>query len=98
MNDTKLDLEDLGGNIKNAQEQLKSYYEDLLGKVESVESQITDMLKKEIEKRKQAMQEEYDKKLELLQKAKDAYNRQNEEDDYQSEYDKEKQVNNASYV
>ena len=98
MNDTKLDLESLGGNIKNVQDELKSYYEDLLGKVESVESQITDMLKKEIEKRKEAMQKEYDKKLELLQKAKDAYNRQNEEDDYQSEYDKEKQVNNASYV
>lgn len=91
MNSTELDIAGIDGDIKDKQEELKDFYDDLLDTVKDVESEITSMITSELEKRKDAMVKAYEKEIELLNKAKEAYQKQNEEEDYQEEHDKQKQ-------
>lgn len=60
--------------------------------VEDVEKAITEIIKKEYEKRKELIEKEYEDKKKALQKQKDLYNKQNEEDDYNKELKKEREI------
>ena len=71
--------------IQENREEMKDYYNDLLDQVKSVEDKITEALEKEIEKRRKAIEDEYDLRIKTLEKTKELYNKQNEEEDYKNE-------------
>lgn len=71
-------------DLENA---IKDAYKEQLNITKEIEDKITQMYKKQIEDRIDAMNKETDKKVENLKKQKDAYNKYREEADYKDEYE-----------
>lgn len=78
-------IADFNGQIHDNKEEMKDYYSELLDQVQTVEDKITEALEKEIEKRRKAIEDEYNLRVKTLQKTKDLYNKANEEEDYKNE-------------
>ncbi len=77
---------------EDAQKKAEEAREKMKQNVEDVEKAITEIIKKEYEKRKELIEKEYEDKKKALQKQKDLYNKQNEEDDYNKELKKEREI------
>lgn len=71
--------ESLGASIKDA-------YKEQLNTTKEIESQITDVYKKQKEEREKLIEEELKKKLDAIKKEKDAYNKSREEAKYKNDY------------
>ena len=78
------DAEKAWQDLDNA---IKDTLKDQLDTTKDIEKKITDIYKKQIEERIEALNKETDAKLEALKKQQDAYNKYREEVDYQEEYD-----------
>ena len=71
-------------NLENA---IKDAYKEQLNITKEIEDKITEIYKKQIKDRIEAMNSETDKKVENLKKQKDAYNKYREEVNYKDEYE-----------
>ena len=78
-------------DIQSINDEIKKVENDKLSNYSDVEKQITDMVKKEVEERKKAIQEQADKEVDEINRAKEAYNRNNDQQDYDKNLNKEKQ-------
>lgn len=91
INSTELEVDSLNGNLQDKKEELEDYYNELLDVVSDTESEITSMIKKELDKRKEALVKNLEDQKKLLQKAKDAFTKENKEEDYRNEHNEKKQ-------
>ena len=66
---------------------IKDTLKNQLDTTKDIEDKITNIYKKQIEERIEALNKETDAKLEALKKQQDAYNKYRDEVDYQEEYD-----------
>ena len=71
-------------DLENA---IKDAYKEQLNITKEIEDKITEIYKKQIKDRIEAMNSETDKKVENLKKQKDAYNKYREEANYKDEYE-----------
>lgn len=71
-------------DLENA---IKDAYKEQLNITKEIEDKITEIYKKQIKDRIEAMNSETDKKVENLKKQKDAYNKYREEVNYKDEYE-----------
>lgn len=71
-------------NLENA---IKDAYKEQLNITKEIEDKITEIYKKQIKDRIEAMNSETDKKVENLKKQKDAYNKYREDVNYKDEYE-----------
>ena len=71
-------------DLENA---IKDAYKEQLNITKEIEDKITEIYKKQIKDRIEAMNTETDKKVENLKKQKDAYNKYREEVNYKDEYE-----------
>ena len=89
----------------NYQNSIKDIRDEQLDTIKSVEDKLKDMYKKQLEDRIKQIEEERDKEIEAieksrdarvkaLQKVKDEYNRQNDTDDYNKQYEEQQNVIN----
>lgn len=83
-NDRLPDIESDWLDLENA---YKDALKEQLNTTKEIEDKITQMYKKQIEDRIDAMNKETDKKVENLKKQKDAYNKYREEANYKDEYE-----------
>lgn len=77
---------------EDAQKKAEEAREKMKQNVEDVEKAITEIIKKEFERRKKLIEDEYNAKKKALQKEKDLYNKENETDDYNKELKKEREI------
>lgn len=82
---------DFNNQLADNKQEMEDYYNSLLDKVTEVEDKITSALEKEIEKRRKAIEDEYDERVKMIQKTKELYNKQNQEEDYKKNLSTEQQ-------
>lgn len=75
INDSKQSIDGYNDSIKKANE-------DRLNTTKDIEYQITNMYQDQLDKRKEQLQKQADKEVDIINKVKDAYNDKKDEDDY----------------
>lgn len=75
INDSKQSIDGYNDSIKKANE-------DRLNTTKDIEDQITNMYQDQLDKRKEQLQKQADKEVDIINKVKDAYNDKKDEDDY----------------
>ncbi|MGL5191672.1 MAG: phage tail tape measure protein [Cetobacterium sp.] len=86
---------DIPENWKNwldLENQIKEANKQKLETTKKIEDQITDIYKKQVEERKKLIDSELKKRLDALNKEKEAYNDARAEADYEKSYDKQKEI------
>ncbi len=78
-------LRDLQIGYENLNKKVKDVNKEKLQMIEEVESQITEVIKNQVEQRKKSIEDEYNKRVETINKIKKLYNQENEEVDRNKE-------------
>lgn len=84
----------LSVDVWNLQGEIKKAYEEQLKVIDSVQDQITEVYKKQIEERKKLIDEESKARVDAINKEKDAYNKSRKEIDYKNDIDEQKKAIN----
>ena len=78
----------------NYQNSIKDIRDEQLDTIKSVEDKLKDMYKKQLEDRIDQIEKEKDAQISAINEVKEQYNRQNEEDDYNKQYEEQQNVIN----
>ena len=78
----------------NYQNSIKDVRDEQLDTIKTVEDKLKDMYKKQLEDRIDQIEKEKDAQISAINEVKEQYNRQNDEDDYNKQYEEQQKVIN----
>lgn len=95
-NDTLVEVVENQGELLDIRLEIEGIYKDMLETTKKVQDKISDILKENAEKRKKIIDDELKARLDAIQKEQDAFNKQNKEDDFEKE--KQKQLTEIAKI
>lgn len=95
-NDTLVEAVENQGELLDIRLEIEGIYKDMLETTKKVQDKISDILKENAEKRKKIIDDELKARLDAIQKEQDAFNKQNKEDDFEKE--KQKQLTEIAKI
>ena len=85
--DAQSNIKDVIGDYNDLEIAIKDAYREQLEITQGIEEELTEILEKELEKRKNAVEEYTDARIKLLEKEKQAYKEMRDEQDYEESLD-----------